>query len=516
MNDTLSKALQVLGGRIDRANLGADPNATLVSLYESLSAVKSMDEIPNMMKTTYTQSGSATTGLTAYDLEAPSKLFYPVLTPLRNETPRVSGKGGIQANWRAITAINTQNLNAGVSEGNRGGTIQTTVTNYNASYKGIGFESSASFEAQYAGEGFDDVRMRAQQAGLHSLMLAEERMMLAGNTSLALGTTPTPSMTQSGTGGAYSNSTVSVICVALTADGVFRNTVAAGLQQVYVRTNADGSTDTISGGVAQKSTNQTITLTGGTATQSITASVTAVRGAAGYAWFWGTAGAELLGAITYTPTATLTTTATGTQLASTLASTDYSTDGLAYDGLITLALKSGSGSYWSDLGGATLTGDGVGGITQFDTLLKSQWDTYRLNPEVCWISSQEAKNIRTKVMAGNANGAIRFNIDAKQGMIAGGLAVATYLNEYGLNGATEVQIRQHPYISPGTVLFTQKTLPYPMPDTPNIYQIKTRQDYYSIEWPWRSRKYEYGVYADEVLQLYFPPAIAVLTGIGNG
>ena len=168
------------------------------------------------------------------------------------------------------------------------------------------------------------------------------------------------------------------------------------------------------------------------------------------------------------------------------------------------------------LGGATLTGDGVGGINQIDAVLKSQWDNYRLNPEIMWVSSQQAKDIRTKVMAGQSNGAFHMNIDQKQGMIAGGLAVATYLNEYGLNGATEVQVRQHPFLTPGTILFTQQTLPYPMPDTPNVYQIRARQDYYSIEWPWRSRKYEYGVYADEVLQLYFPPAIAVLTGIGAG
>ena len=39
-------------------------------------------------------------------------------------------------------------------------------------------------------------------------------------------------------------------------------------------------------------------------------------------------------------------------------------------------------------------------------------------------------------------------------------------------------------------------------------QIRTRQDYYQIEWPLRTRKYEYGVYADEVLQHYFPPSMA--------
>src|SRR3984893_14124001 len=59
---------------------------------------------------TFSQSASATSGLTFYDLELGAKFLYPVLTPLRNMIPRVSGKGGIQAAWRAITAMNTNGL----------------------------------------------------------------------------------------------------------------------------------------------------------------------------------------------------------------------------------------------------------------------------------------------------------------------------------------------------------------------------------------------------------------------
>jgi len=513
MTDNLIKAMQVLGS-------GQQPNlvegATLTALYDALSGVSKMDDLPGLVKATYNQSGSAVSGLTAYDLEAPAKLFYPVLTPLRNMIPRVSGKGGIQANWRAITGVNTALLNAGVSEGNRGGTIAVSTQDFTAAYKGIGFESSASFEAQYAGEGFDDVRMRAQQGGLHSLMLAEERMLLAGNGSLALGTTPTPSRTAGTSGGGLSDGTYTVGCVALTADGYFRNTVAGGLVTSYVRTNADGSTDTINGGTAQKSATGTVVLSGGTAVQKITASVTAVRGAAAYAWFWGTGGVATLGAITTVPTYVITAAATGTQVISSLPSTDNSIDTLAFSGLTTLAATSGSNSYWVDLAGATLTGDGVGGIVEIDALLKSQWDVFRLNPEIMWVSSQQANDLGKKILAGNANGAFRINVDMQRGLMGGGVMVATYLNKFGMNGATEVQIRQHPFISPGTILFTQASLPYPMNDTPNVFQVRNRQDYYSIEWPRRSRQYEYGVYADEVLQLFFPPAISLLTGIAAG
>ncbi len=68
----------------------------------------------------------------------------------------------------------------------------------------------------------------------------------------------------------------------------------------------------------------------------------------------------------------------------------------------------------------------------------------------------------------------------------------------------------------GTILMTARTLPYPLSNVGNVMQIRTRQDYYQIEWPPRARRYETGVYADEVLQHYFPPSMAVISNIAAG
>src|SRR5215831_4383893 len=75
------------------------------------------------LRKAFLQPTGAATGLQVYDLEAPAKLLYPVLTPLRNKIPRVGGGRGIQANWRAITGINTNKISAGLGQGNRGGVI---------------------------------------------------------------------------------------------------------------------------------------------------------------------------------------------------------------------------------------------------------------------------------------------------------------------------------------------------------------------------------------------------------
>ena len=168
-------------------------------IQEVLSNLKSAQQKPlggfpgsPMTKSTFTEGMSQTSGLTFYDLELGAKFIYPVLTPLRNAIPRVSGKGGLAANWRSITAINTLGLRFGVSAANRGGVLAVATQDYSAAYKGLGVETSVDFEAQYAGQGFDDVRAIAAKTGLESLMLGEEAMILGGCASSPLGVTPTP------------------------------------------------------------------------------------------------------------------------------------------------------------------------------------------------------------------------------------------------------------------------------------------------------------------------------------
>ncbi len=471
-------------------------------------------------KSTFSQAGSATSGLTFYDLEAGAKFLYPVLTPLRNIIPRVSGKGGIQANWRAVTAINTTGMRAGVSAGNRGGVIAVQTTDYIAAYKGLGQEVNVDFEAQYAGQGFDDVRAIGAKIGLESTMIQEEGILLGGNTSLALGTTSTPSLSGSTTGGALAAATWSVICVALALDAYINGSIAGGIQASITRTNADGTSDTFGGGSAQKSTNATVVTTG--STSSIAATTAAKNGAVGYAWFWGPAGSEILGAITPINSVVITATATGTQTAASLPASDQSTNALVFDGLLTQALKPGSGATvvvqpTGTAGtGTPLTATGAGGVVEIDNVLKLMWDNWRLSPDTIWVNSQQALDISRKVLQGTTTAAQRIFFAESRDSMGGGIMIRTYLNPFSLGGGQTLDIRIHPNMPPGTILFTTKTLPYPMSNVANVFQVRCRQEYYQIEWPLRTRKWESGVYVDEVLQCYFPASMAVITNIAPG
>lgn len=503
---------------------------------ETLELLKTAQKTPlaDEIAKSFTQSNSATSGLTYYDLEAPAKTLYPVLTPLRNKIPRVVGGRGIQANWRAITGINTGKMTAGVAEGKRSGAIAHTTADYLAAFKGLGLEDYVTFEADYSAQGFDNAKARAVEGLLRATMIQEEFVDLGGNNSVALGTTPTPSLTTATTGGSLPATTAyNVRCVAMTltgyqqsagyANGTVNDAVAVAsltLARTYTRTNMDSTTDTINGGFAQVSAQAAVT-TGGTATNTISASVAPVAGAVAYAWFWGTAGNEKLGAITTLNSVLITANPTGTQLLTdfTTGAADNSQDTLVYDGLLTQIMKSGSGAYFVDLAtgtpgaGTKLTSDGAGGITEIETALTWFWNNYRLSPDEIYCNAQQLIDMNTLVIKNGGAPLIRMNVDANGSTIVAGTVIGQYLSK--ITGKL-IKITVHPNMPAGTIMFWSNGVPYPLSGVGAIVQKQLRRDYYQVEWPLRTRRYEYGVYFDGVLQNYFPPAFGVIRNIAPG
>lgn len=483
---------------------------------------KSVDDIVK----NFSQPGNSTSGLQGYDLEAPSKKLYPLLTPLRNRIARRGGGFAIQANWKAVTGIRNAARRAGVSEGNRGATSQHTFAEYFAAYRGIGGEKYATFESDYASQGFEDVKALTVTQALENLMIDEELIILGGNTSLGLGTTATPTLAGSTSGGSLATQTLSVIVVALgvqaywdiagmnngSVGGTFDPTTAI-INASVTRTNADGSTDTVNMGVARKSANATVSITGPTG--SATATVTPVTGAFAYAWYWGPSGTERLGALT-TINSVLITALTGgsNQLASDLPGGDKSQNNLEFDGLLTIASK-GLGSYAKALAtgtpgtGTTLTAAG-GRIVEIDTALGSFYSLYRLQPNTIYLSFVQFQKI-TNLILGQTNPQVMFTVGVNDPVTAiAGRNVGKYVSP--ITGEI-IDLVVHPNMPPGTMLFYSDRVPAYLDGVQDLVRIRTRREYYQIEWPLRSRKYEYGVYADEVLQHYFPAAMGFITNI---
>lgn len=468
--------------------------------------------------------------LVAYDLEAPAKNLYPVLTPIRNAIPRVTrGSGaGTAANWVQVDAI-AGNTSAGVfpwvPEGQRAGRMSITTSQKSASYKTIGLETDVTFEAQSAGMGFEDVMSTSGARLLQQSMILEEHAILGGNLSVLLGTPATPTTSTATTGGTISNATYNVYVFALTYEGYQMATVANGIKRQITVTGMDGLTYTLNGGSSKTSAAASQVTTGTTST--ISASTTAIKGAVAYAWYVGTAGNEKLEAITTINSVKLTALA-GTGAAYSAisdGSTDRSLNTTGFDGLLYTAWNS-STAYYVALGtgtagtGTALTASGRGTIVEIDTALKNFWDNYRISPEVIYVSSQELTNIYSKVFVNGSNPMVRFNIDQGSSLVTftAGAVVGYYVNPYSLDGGQVIPIKLHPTIPAGTILFWCNNLPafYQSANVPQVAQVQCRRDYYQIPWPIVTRANATGVYAEEVLKVYAPFALGTITNIANG
>jgi hypothetical protein len=107
---------------------------------------------------------------------------------------------------------------------------------------------------------------------------------------------------------------------------------------------------------------------------------------------------------------------------------------------------------------------------------------------------------------------INFEADNASGRLIAGRRITSYLNKYFGN---TLDIEIHPYLPPGTVIFWSDRCPYELSGVANILEVHTRMDYTQIDWPPRTRRYEYGVYVDEVFSGYFMPAFAVMSNLNS-
>lgn len=500
---------------------------------------------------------SQATNLLWYDLKPVVQMLYPYreLIPRISRLPRVPADGGNSYHWKRIVGINVNGASSGVSEGNRGARIAISEQDMLAAYKTLGFESSVSFEARLGGRNLTPESLGISvQSSLRSLMIDEEKILINGNAGMPLGVTPTPTLTPTNAGGgitgAFSGGTVYVICVALTGMGYLAYTPYSSVTNLggvlgqVTKVNADGSTDTYGGGSAQPSVEASTTTS---STQYVVASVTPVVGAFAYAWFVGSAtGAEYLAGISPSSQVILTKyPATTNQPVGNLkvgaSYADNSTDVLIPDGMLTqisgailgpdpgrimstnpllpnainsadtlTTSQGGSLIYTMRNGNAGLTINGSN-IAEFDAVLRAAYDQYKIGYDRILMSS--ADNLDTfGAILGNASTAngfrMWFDADAETGRIVAGRKVTSYMNKF-FNNTLDVEV--HPYVPPGCVVFWSDRSPYELSGIANLLEARVRQDYYQIQWPWRSRRYEYGVYADEVFSCYFTPAFALIT-----
>jgi hypothetical protein len=293
-----------------------------------------------------------------------------------------------------------------------------------------------------------------------------------------------------------------------------------------VVTGADGQTFTLNAGSAQKSAVATQAVTLG---QVLSATVAAVRGAVAYAWYVGPpalqAGEDHLHQLA-TFSAPLA--GTGQTLASSPRRTSRATPTLAFDGLLTTGFVSANNAYFNSLAtgtagtGTVLTASGRGSVVEIDTMLRTMWDTSQVSPTALYVNSQElAEHHHEGADRAGLLGAAAQYFDrtrdperARSRPAAGSSSTSTRSR-----WATGEDPRPHPPEHPARDhprLVRRPAGPVPVEQRPERRRGEDAAGLLPDQLAARTRAQEVGVYAEEVLAVYFPPAIGILTNIANG
>jgi hypothetical protein len=445
----------------------------------------------------------------AFDLEAPAKLLTPRPTPIRNKIARKkgvgtshrikkitgytgTGTGGQGQIWPGITESTTTTFGSVAYE--RGPKIAYTAEDAIFPYFSYSLSDSVSFDANFSGLGYQDLRQLSSTSTLYATMLMEERMML-----MARGTA-------SGLSGALAAPTFT-----LTAASAGTGQVALGNATYYVYLTSDAGAfgeSVLSSVVSQATTAQLLNIT-----------VTPVAGALGYKVYVGTstgaANAHYVGRIAGTtgtlqgPTSTTTTgdnlvfNTTGT-LASTITG-DTSAYAMGYDGIIPQIIA-GGGSVNNINATFSTTNPGV----EFQTVFANLYNSVKADPDEIFLNGADRKQLSDAIKNGSS-GAYRLNLtQTETGGYVGGAVINALHNE--ITGKL-VDITVHPWLPQGVAPVMSYTLPIPDTEVSDVWAAVNVQDYMGIQWPVTQFAYEFSTYFRGTLVGYAPAWNGIVTGI---
>jgi hypothetical protein len=503
--------------------LGAQPqNRAMSDLVGQLNGM--LGEIGASMGKNFTLSSPLSTGLVPFDLLAPSRLIYPVYSPMRNKIPRMPGQGNARL-AKIFTGITGSRTGGSVGNAARwsiselpsGGSLSSWPTqlppsgaqqayDLNVPYKYFGKTEALTWLAQFAGQGFEDVSSLANLILLQEAMIAEEDQIFSGTgTALAQPASPT---------------------VVPRAAASFETAVTGVTTNVYVLVTAlnyYGETAYASGNV-----NTCTTFSG---SEVIDVKITPVKGAFQYRVYVATGTANpgssgfhlvaTVGGTWYTiqgalPTSTASpsTVDTGTNSSNDFEGLLSVIDGWATTNTVYPASFSGVGVNKS----AALTLS----IAAVNPVLEALWDTgttvdglsnaFRANPSELVCEGTDAANFASDILSNNAD-ASAYHLFISQDEVGGirtGAAVSEYQNPIT---RAVLKVLVHPWLTQGSCFFMSYTLPMSWTNTPNCWEMVMVQDLISIAWPVIDMSFRYSIAEYGSLVGYGPQYSSVLQGL---
>lgn len=481
--------------------------------YELAKSTESASQAWDRLSKEWTLTNPLSTGLVPYDLEAPAKLLTPRPTPLRNSIPRVKGQGGARR-FKVISGFtgtgtggqtttqpgiteSTTNAGPGGLSYIRGPYISYAGFDVTLNYVTTSLSDSVSWQAEYQGQGFEDIRSLSNTALLYSTMLLDERLMIYGR-----GTTG------NGYAGALAAPSVSLSGVSASLSPSGTSSFAAGSPWVIVAADAGDLLGTTGTTMHQgpATTAASVSLTAGQAIQ--VSVVTDSPGALGYNLFVGSvsAGPFYYAGRTGYATGYITSQPSSGPVA-TSGQADQSAVPTNYDGLLTNVAA--SGGYVKRLNAAlSVLNPGA----EFQNAFGSLYESVKSDPEEIWLNGFDRLQLSNAIVNNSSNSSAYrvFVPNSDMGGVKAGVVVQSLLNEVT---GSEIPITVHPWFPQGNALIRQKTLPIPDSNVAETSVMVLPQDYVAVQWPVTQFTYDASTFEIGTFCHYAPAWNGLIQGI---
>lgn len=425
-------------------------------------------------------SYSGVTGLVPYDLEPALALLVPRSFILRNSTSRIGGIGQAYE-FRRILGVTNSNTGGvpnmstffnptgttaqfGPVTLNRPSKIEYAADKIVLSHVNQGVSDQVDLTAQFAGQGYTDLRQLSHTSTIWAHMLGEERNMLNGRASVI----------------DISGVTASAGAVTLTSTtGMPAQTSA----DVYVTfSSSAGESQAISAGSVTTTSGQGVALEISSIPSGTIAVNTYVDGTAIYK-----------GTTVLSNGASPTTFAIVSALPSTSVD-NGSGNSLGYDG------------YVSTLTNPALSGDVVAlnsTLSQsvpgadFQSVFYNLYSSVIADPDMILTTASIRKALAASIQQEGTPTGYRLNYQTGSDGVTIGSVVTAIQNE---STGKMVDVVAHPYMPAGVALIHSKTLPFPDSGVSETVQVVNVQDMIVLEWPqiqlsWDISTYQYGTLA---------------------
>ena len=465
-----------------------------------------------------TLTSPLSTSFAAFDLEAPAKLLTPRPTPLRNRIPRKkgvgtshrvkrilgytgTGTGGVGNTWPGITESSTATF--GSINYERGPKISYAADDLVLPYNSYSLSDSVSFDANFSGLGYQDLRQLSSTSTLYATMLMEERMMLMAR----------------GTASGYSGALAAPVIASATATATTSGQTALPNGQFIIFVTADAGISCSGFGESIVSAQAAETTSGSNKTIVVTLSAPVV-GALGYnlyvksgaqatatyqgtfqgltATLQGGTGANSGNTITYTTTGALVT----------RAAADTSAYSTGYDGILPTVLGANSG--YNNSINSTFSTANPG--SEFQTVFASLYQSVKADPDLVLLNGNDRKQLSDAIKSGStANYRLVINDPGEGGTTYG--SIVTGLQNEVTGKAVDLMV--HPWLNQGVAPVLSFTLPIPDTEVSDVWANFLVQDYMGIQWPVTQFSYDFSTYFRGTFFCTAPAWNGAVSGIIN-